>query len=156
MEGTMGHIAIGEADRVHLKRSAKWAMFIAIVQFIFLGFGLIILILALLGATLAGASMAEMSGLPYALPDGAVKVYMITLIIMLVVSFFITLYLYRFAAKTLQAIELGNDAAMTEAFNNLGKYFRLTGILLIISLALLVLVMVLVIVFAGAIAGGMR
>ncbi len=39
MEGSYGHIAIGEADKAHLRRAANWAKFIAIVQFIAIGFG---------------------------------------------------------------------------------------------------------------------
>ncbi len=146
MEETKGRIAIGAADKAHLEKAAKWAKFIAIVQFIFIGLGIIIALIVLLAGGIAGASLSEMSGVPGGagdiLPAGFFIVYGIFLIVALAVSFFITLLLYRFAAKTLQAIAAGDDGAMTAAFENLGKYFKIQGILLIISLAIIPLLII--------------
>ena len=155
MEETRGHIAIGEADKVHLRRAGKWASFIAIVQFIFIGLGLVAALFMLLGASLANASMAEMTEMRE-MPAGFMTWYAIFVILTMVVSFFLALYLFRFATKTLSAIDQDNAAAMTEAYANLGKYFRLSGIFMIIVFALIVLMIVFAIIFAGAVAGGLR
>ncbi len=150
MEETTGRIAIGEADRTHLTTAAKWAKFIAIVQFVMMGIMLVCVFFILLGATVAGASFPEMSGMygTPGLPAGFWIWYSAFLLALIAVSIFLALYLYRFAVKTLRALHEGNDSEMTEAFANLGKYFRLSGILVIISLALIPLVMIFAVIAA--------
>jgi hypothetical protein len=148
MEETKGRIVIGEDDRTHLRRAGKWAQFIAIVQFIGIGIGFIGALITLLAGGVAGASMSQIPGMP----AGFFIWYPIFIILMLVLQFFLALFLIRFASRTLRAIEQGNDAVMTEAFANLGKYFRLMGIILIVTIALVILLLVGIFVFASAMA----
>ena len=166
MEENRGHIAIGEADRAHLTRAAKWAKFIAIVQFVGIGLGILGCILMLLAGIVAGASMPEIygmseysefsdvSGATAGLTAGFLIWYSIFFLVMIAVSVFLALYLYNFANKTLQAVTYGNDAMMTEAFANLGRYFRLSGIMLIITFALVILMIIGVIIAASVAALG--
>lgn len=147
MEETIGRIAIGEADRAHLKTAAKWSKFLAIVQFICIGLMLVIALMMMLAGGVMKASMAEVPGWGD-MPAGFFTGYGVVLILIMVLMFFITLYLYNFAVKTLKAIAEGNDAVMTEAFANLGKYFRIQGILLIIYFAFLALAFVVGIIVA--------
>ncbi len=147
MEETKGRIVIGEDDRAHLKRAGKWAQFIAIVQFIFIGVGFF----SALAMLATGGSMS--TAMAHAgMPAGFFTWYALFLIIMLVLAFFITIYLSRFASRTIRAVEQGNDAVMTEAFYNLGKYFRLQGIVLIVCFSIFVLSLIGAIIFAGAMA----
>jgi hypothetical protein len=151
MEEPKGRIVIGETDRQHLGRAARWAQFIAIVNFIFTGLGLLgaLTLLALSGVVAAAlAESGELMGAGIA--SGFVIGYSLFLIVILLVSLFLALYLYRFSSRSLKAIGEGNDAAMTGALENLGKYFRLEGWLLIISLGLLVLMLILLPIFAFA------
>lgn len=151
MEEAKGRIVIGENDRNHLRRAGKWAQFIAIVNFICLGLGFVGALIMLLAGGAMSAAMSEVSKLPAGFMTG----YSLFIILMLVLAFVLTLFLYRFASKTLSAIEQGNDAVMSEAFANLGKYFRLQGIILIVGFVLVILMLVLVSAFAGALAGAM-
>lgn len=150
MEGTAGRIVIGEADRAHLARAAKWSKFLAIVQFIGIGLMFVFALIMLLAGGVTKASLAEVPGWSE-MPSGFFTWYAIFIIVMLVISFFLALYLYCFATKTLSAIREGNDATMTEAFANLGQYFRIYGILTIVMLGLCVLAIVITII-AGIVA----
>jgi uncharacterized membrane protein len=152
MEETRGRIVIGEADRTHLTMAAKWAKFIAIVQFVLYGIALLFMLVGLLGVVAAGASFSEMGGAFNGMPTGFMIGYFVFLIAAMAVSIFLAIYLYRFATKTLRAVHEGNDAVMTEAFADLGKYFRLTGIMFIAWIAVMVLIIILMVAFAGSIA----
>jgi hypothetical protein len=153
---TTGRIVIGETDRRHLTRAARWARFIAIVQFVYCGVCALSFIAMLIGMTVAGASMGEMSTMFLMWPKAAVVAYFVFLLALMGVMLILTIYLYRFAVKTLAAIDRGDDALMTEAFANLGRHYRLYGIMMLVCLALVVLIIVGAIIFAGALAGAMR
>jgi hypothetical protein len=133
---------------MHLKRAGVWARFIAIVQFIGIGFGLIGALIMLLAGGAMSPALSEIPGLP----SGFFTWYALFIIVMLVVQLFLAIFLIRFASNTLRAIEQGNDAAMTEAFANLGKYFLLTGILIIVAIAFVVLMFIFMALFASAMA----
>jgi hypothetical protein len=151
MEETTGRIVIGEADRQHLGRAARWARFIAIVSFIFIGIGALCAVAMLSVSGMAAGALSGVGDLPFqGMASGLIIGYSLFFIVVLVVALFLTIYLYRFATRTLRAIGQGNDAVMTEALENLGKYFRLSGWLLIIYLGLLALMLILLPIFAFA------
>jgi uncharacterized membrane protein len=125
---------ITAADRENLKIAATWARVIAIVYFICLGLCAVFMLFALLAVGFAGV----MSGMPQ-MPGAMSTVYTIWLALLLVltiVMFLPTLYLYRFAGKTLDAIEQNNETEMSASLVNLRKYFKLMGILTIVYMAL--------------------
>lgn len=155
MEETTGRIAIGETDRAHLTMAARWARFLAIVQFIALGLTIVAMIFMFLGMIVAGASfseMAGMSGMP-GVPAGFMIGYFAFIFLALIVSVFLTIYLYAFATKTIRAVREGNDAEMTEAFSDLGKFFRFWGIITIVSIVLVLSMVVGVIAYSVSMAG---
>jgi hypothetical protein len=158
MEETQVQIAIGEAGKAHLAKAAKWAKFIAVIQFIYIGIVLAGLIIMMLGAAVAGASFPEMTGMSGmygnpGLPRVFWIVYAVVMIPFLLLIFFFTLYLYRFATNTLQAVREGNDEVMTGAFANLGKFFCIQGIVIIVALAFVALAIVAAIVAVIATGG---
>lgn len=147
------------ANATYLEKAAKWAKFIAIVNFIGIGLGLIGMLFMLLGMIIAGASFSEisgiygMAGIP-GISTGIVIGYLVFLVVILAVAIFLALYLLRFATKTLAAIQEGNEVAMTEALANLARYFQLSGILIIISLAFAVMIVLFAVIFAASMAAG--
>lgn len=151
MEETTGRITIGEADKTHLTTAAKWAKFVAIVQFVGIGLGLLSMFFMLLGTIVADASFAEMtrlSGMP-GMPPAFWISYSIFMLMMMAAAIFLSLYLLYFATNTLRAVKRDDTAAMTGALANLGRYFRLTGILFILTLVLAPLMAIGIAIYMG-------
>lgn len=153
MEETTDRIAIGEVGIAHLKTAAQWARFLAIFQFVLLGIGIICMIFALLAMIVAGASFSEMAGASE-LPSGFFVWYFAFILVMIVPYIFIAYRLLNFGTGTLQAIRARDEAVMTDAFADLGKYFRLTGIVMIATIVLSVLMGIVLGVMAAAMQAG--
>ncbi|MDR1671555.1 MAG: DUF5362 family protein [Alistipes sp.] len=152
METVTGRIVVGEDDRKHLTRAAKWAKFIAIVYFVYCGLMLVTGLSVIFAAGALREMMAMSNPGVALLPTAFWTTYGIIIILATVLMFFITLYLYRFAVKTLAAIHQDDDALMTGAFDYLGRFFRIIGIVLLVSLSILALfLIVLLIAFAAGI-----
>ncbi len=126
-------------DKTYLETAAKWAKFLGIMGFIFTGF------FVLAGFAMMAMGSAMTSSLPGNSPfSGGMFGAGIGILYLLLALpyFFISLYMYRFATKTQNALYSSNDAAMTDAFKNLRNYFRLMGILVVAILVLYVAIMV--------------
>ncbi len=113
--------------KAYLGETAKWAKFIAIVNFVFIGF-------MVLGSVSAGAifsSMPEMSDNPaFAMLSGG----MIAAFYLLFAAiwFIPTLYSYQFATKTQRALRLNDEPMMTEALGKLKAHYKFWGIFMAI------------------------
>ena len=81
-------------------------------------------------SSLAGYDAYGMMG------SGAITV---TYLIAALISFFLALFLYRFATKAKDALARNNESLIVESFSNLRNYFQFNGILLIICLAFIAL-----------------
>jgi len=111
----------------HLNTTRKWAMFLAIMGFIFLGIMLLVGIIA--GVFLS----AFKSGLD---SNGATGILMgLFIVIMGAVYFFPLLYLFRFSKHTANAVQNLDKQELYKAIKNLKSYFVYIGILIIIVLA---------------------
>lgn len=108
----------------HLKETALWAKFLAIIGFIMSG-------LSVVGALLMGSFFSRISGFA----ASSTIIY----IIMAAVIFFISRFLLQFARKAQAALKAADQESLTAAFKNLKIYFRYTGILAVISLIFAVL-----------------
>ena len=120
-------IEIGEETLKHFNTTRKWAMFLAILGFIFIG---LMLLIGVLAGTFLSAfnSGAGSSGIPS---------YLILIIILLMaaVYFFPVLYLFRFSKHTAHAIQNLDNVEFAKAIKNLKAYFVYLGILLIVVLS---------------------
>jgi len=95
----------------YLGETAKWAKFIAIVNFVFIGF-------MVLGSVSMGAvfsSMTEFSDNPaFAMMSGGMLAAFY--LFFAAIWFIPTLFIYQFATKTQRALRLNDEPMMTEAF----------------------------------------
>lgn len=130
-------LALTEASLDFFKESAKWAKFLAIVGFVMLG-------IMVLASLIMIGMMASLAGAPAA---GLGLVYLL----MAALYFFPTLYLYKFAVKTKNAIETYSENGFEDGAENLKSMFKFMGILMIVVLSLYALMFII-----GLIGGATR
>ena len=114
-----GGLQVSGVSIEYIETAAKWARFLAIVGFVFIG--LFVLVALIMGSFMANSPLNE-AGIPIGFLSGLY-------IAMSALYFFPTLYLYRFATKALRAIRSDNNTELTESFMNLRNMFRFVGIL---------------------------
>jgi len=122
-----------------LATAGKWATFLSIIGFIVLG-------LMLLGSFAMFAMGSALSGLggaggPMASMMSGATIGIIYLVIV-VLCFFPTLYLFKFGAKAKQAVNNSNTAELTECIGNLKSYFKFVGIFTIITIVFYIVVFI--------------
>jgi hypothetical protein len=128
-------IEIEEETLSHLNTSRKWAMFVAIIGFIFLG--LIILIGLIAGTFLTAFNSGEKAlGIPESL-------MFIPALILVVIYFIPVLFLFRFSKHASHAIKTFDKLELHKAIKNLKFYFVYIGILIIIILSFYVVALIL-------------
>lgn len=141
---------IGAEEKILLLSAAKWAQFISIVQFVFLGFGVLCLIFACIVFGFAGSTLGGMSAVFAAGLTGIILwPLMAFYLAIFVIGFILALYLYRFASNAKIAIASNNQPVMTESFRNLNLYMKLSGIMVIVSIVFCLIFMIIAFI-AGA------
>ncbi|GET33460.1 hypothetical protein PbJCM13498_23230 [Prolixibacter bellariivorans] len=137
-------ITLSEVALHHIKQTAKWAQFLAIIGFV--GTALIVVAGLFMGTVMSSLSQlggSEMAKFPAAWLSA---IYIILGGVYFVPSWF----LYKFSTETRTAL-LGNDeGVLTEALSNLRRTFKFLGIMTIIIIGLYVLVFVGLVVGAAA------
>jgi hypothetical protein len=118
-------LEVTENSKKYLKNTAPWGKFIAILQFIAVGF----MILAALIIIAAGSALSAY------LPISISFVGWIYLALAIVI-FIPARYLYRFSQKAANAVVTNNTLELEEAFKNMKSYWKFTGIMTIIVLVL--------------------
>jgi hypothetical protein len=127
-------IEIDQETLAHFDTTRKWAMFLAIIGFIFLGLLLIIGLLA--GTFLSAFSTGENSiGIHGPL-------MFIPIILMAAIYFFPVLFLFRFSKHASHAVHNYDKMEFHKAIKNLKAYFAYIGILLILVLSLYLVILV--------------
>ncbi len=137
---------ITEASRGYLKEAAKWAKFIAIVTFVMLG---IMVIVGVFFGSIMGSAMAglEDTGMGAAGMGAGVGIMYVVIALL---YFFPTFYLYRFGTKTKQALIDSDSEALAWGLEQLKSCFKFVGILMIIFLAFYAIMLVFLVVFGAA------
>lgn len=139
MEETQSHslfsLSIDPVTKAHLSETGKWARFLAIVGFIFLG----LMVIAGIYLSITFSSLEPYDS-PYGVnPSGMVAAMgvgmMIFYILFAVIMFFPLLFLLRFANKIKTALAANDQELLNTSFQNLKAYFRFIGIITIIGLA---------------------
>jgi len=113
----------------YLASAAKWAKFLAIVGFVFVGLFVII-------AIISGAMMSSISSI-YGGSGISGAALMVIYLLIALIYFFPVLYGFKFATNLQSAIESNNTPSLTESFKYLNKYCQFMGILMIIALVLI-------------------
>jgi hypothetical protein len=110
----------------YMLETARWAKFLAILGFIFMGLGLIFVIFM-------GSFMTSLGGLYGAMSSSILIVYMLL---------FIGLYFYpvyallKFSSLVKPALQTANQQQFNEALKYLKNMYKYIGILMIVILAL--------------------
>lgn len=121
-------LKITDDIRRYWQQTANWALFLAVLMFIGLGF-------MMLGMFFGGL-MSVNSGTA----EGMVVVVFLFLYAALL--FFPAWYYYKFSTLTKQAINTGDNNALEDGFDYLKRFYRFIGILVIAVIALYVLFLI--------------
>ena len=117
-------LKLTEKSLIFMTEVVKWAKFLAICSFVMLG------IMVVLGA---GMIILQLEGSKSGLQVLVMGIFYIG---MAVLYFFPSMYLYRFAITSRDAIKKLNDDILEEGLENLKSLFEFTGIMTIIILSL--------------------
>jgi hypothetical protein len=118
----------------YLNTARKWAMFLAIIGFIFLG--LIIVIGLIAGTFLTAFNSGEKSlGIPESL-------MFIPVLLVALLYFFPVLFLFRFSKHTSHAIQTLDKMEFHKAIKNLKSYFAYIGIMIIVVFTFYIAVLI--------------
>jgi hypothetical protein len=126
----------------YLSETQKWAKFLSIMGFIGTGF---MVVFGLFASTLF-SSLGNREIAAYSQSMGLMM--SILYILMALLYFFPTLYLYRFANKLKLAIVNRNNEELKEAFKNQKSLYKFMGIMMIVTLCLYILMAVLALIIS--------
>ena len=132
-------VGIDNISRSHLSEAAKWARFLAICGFIFLGLMIIYGIVFSFVIVDMANTMSQVDSTPRenSLKDMMRIGMVIFYIFFAVIAFFPYYFLLRFANKMKAALISNDQEALNGSFQNLKILYRYMGILMIISLVLI-------------------
>lgn len=133
--------------------TSKWAMFFAVLGFIFAG-------LYLLGAIAIipmFRMMASMGVMPQPIADmiGSFSwLFVLLYLLGIAVMFFLAYFHLKFSNSINRAINFTDQNAFEVAWRNLRNYFRLNGILIIAGIVLYIVMIIVVVSVASSFSGG--
>ena len=146
-------LTLNAEAQAYLKEAGKWAYFLGILGFIFC---VIILIFAFFAGGMF-SKMAEVSPSPFATAMAGLGGLITLLYILIdVLYFFFSFYLYQFGDRMKKGITYADNADVTNAFEKLKSFFKLWGITTIVILSLYALFFIGIIIFAIGVASGHR
>ena len=121
-------LIVSSQSSVYLNETGKWAKFLAILGFCFIG-------LFVVFALFAGTILSSMGNeLPY---PGAVLSGIYLLLGLL--YFFPVYYLFRFSSKIRSALYTKSNPDLDSAFENLKAHYKFIGILMIVVMSFYIL-----------------
>ncbi len=118
----------------HLKETAVWGNFLAVIGFIYSGF-------ILLAAIFAASMYARLTGNATGSTNGLLVGGMVGIIYLVLagIIFFMSMYLFRFAKNIQVALKTNDQETLVASFKNLKIYFRFAGIITVVALIITVL-----------------
>jgi uncharacterized membrane protein YjgN (DUF898 family) len=135
-------LTVDPVTKAHLYETAKWARFLAIVGFVFLG---LMVVGGIFVSFMLSASMGSM-GNEFDAPSPMGSVFtggmIFFYIVMAALMFFPLLYLYRFAARVKFSIEGNDQETLNSSFHQLKMCFRYVGIFTIVLLGFYALIFI--------------
>jgi hypothetical protein len=114
----------------YLSEAARWSRFLSILGFIYCGFMIIFGLFfgSIMTRMMPGAGDAGVSNIG----NGLLGVFVI---IMSLIMFFPSLYLWNFSSKIRRAFNNNDQPLLTESLKNLKSFFKFYGVLLIVVLS---------------------
>jgi len=133
-------LGIDNISKSHLSEAAKWARFLAICGFVFLG---LMVVYGIFMSFVFANMMGTMSKYDSTYSTNSLKNIMgagmiIFYIVCAVIAFFPYYFLLRFANKMKAALLSNDQDSLNGSFQNLKILYRYMGILMIISLAFMI------------------
>jgi hypothetical protein len=133
-------LGIDNISKSHLSEAAKWARFLAICGFVFLG---LMVVYGIFMSFVFANMMGTMSKYDSTYSTNSLKSIMgagmiIFYIVCAVIAFFPYYFLLRFANKMKAALVSNDQDSLNGSFQNLKILYRYMGILMIISLAFMI------------------
>ncbi len=127
-------IEIEQSTLKQLNTTRKWAMFLAIIGFIFLGIMIVVGLIA--GTFLKAFGSGDNS---FGISD---SLMFIPVILLGLIYFFPVLFLFRFSKYISRAIQNLDKLQFHKAIKNLKFYFAYIGILIIIVLSIYIVILI--------------
>ncbi len=121
--------------------ASKWAKFLAILGFIFVG-------LIAIGGLLSGIAFSFASSQFSMFPFPPI-LFSFVYLLLAILYFFPALYLYNFSTQSQKAIVSTNGNTMDDALKNLKSHFKFIGIMAIIVIALYIIGFILAVVMGS-------
>lgn len=131
-----GELQVDTVAYTHLKETARWARFLGIIGFVI---SVLIALMAIFAGSIFSSTMSQFGSSTAALGTTFITVLYI---IIAVVYFFLSLYLYRFAVKMKIALESSDQENFGDSLMNLKMVYRILGIFTIIYLSFLALALI--------------
>jgi hypothetical protein len=127
-------LIIDSTISAHLKETAVWGKFLAVIGFIYSG-------LILLGAFFAASIFARFTGSATGSSNGLLAGGMVGIVYLgfAGVMFFMSMYLFKFAKNIQVALRTNDQESLVDSFKNLKVYFRFAGIITVVALIITVL-----------------
>ncbi len=128
-------LQIDSVAHAHLAETAKWGIFLSILGFIFTGLFVLI-------AIFAGTFLTTMN--PYGGASAMMGAGFLTTIYLIIaaVNFFMSMFLYRFSAKTKAGLYSNDQDSLNSGLANLKNLYKMIGIIAIIYLAFIALALI--------------
>jgi hypothetical protein len=133
-----------EEAQGYLLEAGKWAYFLSIIGFIICGLVLLAAIFA--GSLFTRIAQMQPENATAALMAGAGGFVTFFYLLIDVIYFFFSLYLYQFGSKIKQSIKLSDSDYLTRSLGKLKSFFKLWGIITIVVITIYVLIFFIVIV----------
>jgi len=138
-QGNRNELVLEIQAEVFLREGRKWAKFLAIVGFIFIGIGA----LGSIGLFAASSMMSELTPVPM----GSVAIFYL---IIIGIYFFPIYYLLKFADKAKEALDSRNTQTLTESMQYLKSHYKFLGIFIIVMLSLYPIIIIGAIIFGAS------
>jgi uncharacterized membrane protein len=142
-ETSLFELQIDHEVSSHLRETAKWAKFLSIVGFVFIG---LILVFVLFAGTMI-SSYSSSSVIGAALGSGGM-VQIVLLLAMIALYFFPCLFTFNFSNRMLRALRDSDQYTLIASFRQLKLCYKFVGILTLVFISLYVLILVWTIILA--------
>lgn len=136
-------LTISESAMNYLTETGKWTKFLSILGFIFIG--LIVFMALFLGTILSSLTGGQMDNWP----NGMQGLFGGLYLIMGIVYFFPTFYLWKFSQKLKLAISTQNSNELNAAFSNQKSFYKFWGIFIIVAIGIYIVIGVIAFVLAA-------
>lgn len=117
----------------YLTEAAKWAKFLSILGFILCA---LMIVVALFAGTLLSASFSQFDSSLSSMGSAGSVFITVWLLLIALLYFFPSLYLFNFASKMQVAIRNNDQVNLNNSFKNLKSCFKFWGIFLVIILCI--------------------